>query len=88
MVRSFSLTLHAFWASNNLFNPSFSSTGEFDEETGTLFHGAGSAILDNGCTYEGSFKNGLFHGKGKFAWTDNVTFEGMPVFSPIPIPIL
>ena len=50
--------------------------GQYDKETGTVFHGTGIATLDNGATYEGSFRNGLFHGKGKFKWTNNVVFEG------------
>ena len=36
----------------------------------------GSAVLDNGCKYEGTFQYGLMHGKGKFFWSDGVEYEG------------
>ena len=36
----------------------------------------GSAVLDNGCKYEGTFQYGLMHGKGKFYWSDGVEYEG------------
>eukprot|EP01038_Epipyxis_sp_PR26KG_P013089 gene13089-17543_t len=42
----------------------------------TPFEGKGTAELDNGCKYQGSFRNGLFNGKGKFTWSDGVKFEG------------
>lgn len=49
--------------------------GEYDENTGE-YVGFATAKLDNGCTYEGSFLHGLFHGKGKFSWPDGVIYEG------------
>lgn len=50
--------------------------GDYDEETGTNFHGVGIAVLDNGNSYEGSFRTGLFHGTGTFTWTSGVKYEG------------
>jgi hypothetical protein len=36
----------------------------------------GLATLDNGCKYEGTFRNGLMHGVGTFTWADKVEYEG------------
>lgn len=49
--------------------------GDIDKNTG-LYHGTGSATLDNDCSYQGKFSNGLFHGKGKFVWANGISFEG------------
>ncbi len=49
--------------------------GEQDEITGQ-YTGLAVAKLDNDCIYEGNFVKGLFHGKGKFTWSDGVIYEG------------
>ena len=49
--------------------------GDVDEETGA-FHGTGSAVLDSGCKYDGSFVRGMMHGNGKFVWPDGVEYDG------------
>lgn len=49
--------------------------GDYDEDTGE-YVGFGTIKLDNDCTYEGQFLNGMFHGKGKFSWPDGVVYEG------------
>ncbi|RYG98470.1 hypothetical protein EON65_51375 [archaeon] len=49
--------------------------GDYDEETGE-YSGQAIAKLDNETQYEGVFQKGLFHGKGKFTWSDGVTYEG------------
>jgi hypothetical protein len=36
----------------------------------------GIAVMDNDSVYEGYFRNGFFHGKGKFTWPNKVTFSG------------
>ncbi len=38
--------------------------------------GKGSCTIDNGCTYDGGFKDGLFSGDGVFVWSDGTTYEG------------
>jgi hypothetical protein len=49
--------------------------GEYDEDTGEC-SGQATAKLDNGCLYEGFFKCGMLHGRGKFTWPDGVVYEG------------
>lgn len=49
--------------------------GQVDDKT-DQYNGMGVAIMDNQCSYEGYFKGGFFHGKGKFTWADGVSFEG------------
>lgn len=49
--------------------------GEYDDDMGE-YTGMAVAKLDNECTYEGNFLKGMFHGKGKFTWSDGVTYEG------------
>lgn len=49
--------------------------GDYDEETGE-YTGQAVAKLDNETQYEGVFQKGLFHGKGKFTWSDGVSYEG------------
>jgi len=41
-----------------------------------LFEGVGTADLDNGLQYEGSFVNGLMHGDGKVTWPDGTIYQG------------
>lgn len=42
-----------------------------------LFEGDGKAVYQGGNTYEGQFRQGLMHGKGKYTWVkENVTYEG------------
>jgi hypothetical protein len=49
--------------------------GEYSSD-GRLFHGTASAVLDNRCKYDGSFRTGMFHGQGVFQWPSGVKFEG------------
>ena len=53
--------------------------GDVDDET-QAYHGQGSAVLDSGCKYDGSFVNGMMHGQGKFSWPDGVDYEGEFVY--------
>ena len=41
------------------------------------FVGMGSAVLDSGVTYEGTFVNGTMHGDGKMVWPDGTVYQGM-----------
>ena len=38
--------------------------------------GTGAALLDNSSQYNGKFRYGLFHGKGRFTWPDGVSYDG------------
>lgn len=52
--------------------------GEYDESNPATnsYDGHGVVNLDNGCIYDGNFKNGMFQGKGVFKWPNGVKFEG------------
>lgn len=32
--------------------------------------------FSNGCHYEGSWEEGVFHGQGTYVWADNTRYEG------------
>lgn len=38
--------------------------------------GIGKIFFDDGCVYEGEFKNNFIHGNGLFVWTDGRIYEG------------
>lgn len=39
-------------------------------------YGSGKLIFPSGGIYEGDFKEGLRHGKGKRTWLDEITYDG------------
>lgn len=47
------------------------------EKVKGLFEGGGEVLYQGGNTYEGEFRQGLMHGRGKYTWVkENVTYEG------------
>lgn len=47
------------------------------EKVKGLFEGNGEVLYQGGNTYEGEFRQGLMHGRGKYTWVnENVTYEG------------
>lgn len=40
-----------------------------------LYQGEGDATFSGGHEYKGQFSDGFMHGKGRYKWSDGVTYE-------------
>lgn len=45
------------------------------EKVRGLYEGEGFAVFQGGCTYHGTFSEGLMHGQGTYIWADGLKYE-------------